>query len=180
MSAAPAPPAAPALSLGTPAASSLTAQLVSRRQQRAGATALLAQASAAQALGALPAPAPLALPAPAPAPAQAGGPEAAAPPSPIEVDQEETAEPVDWSGSGLALPVAYAPVGATGGPAVKAFGKVLPASRSARGAPYGSSEIADAMATAQAAEQLLASSPEPLATTEPPGGVEVKLECASA
>ena len=57
----------------------------------------------------------------------------------------------------------------------------MPASRSARGAPYtSSSELAEAAASVQAAERLLASSPEPLATSELPGGVAVKIEDASA
>ena len=164
-------PAAPTPSAGPPAAPSLTAQLVGRRQQRAGTTR------------AMPSSAPLALPAPAPAPlpAQPGEPGATPPPTAIEVDLEENEEQVDWSGAGLAQPVGFAPAAAPRGPSVLAFGKVIPASRSARGAPYASSsELADAAASVQAAEQLLASSPESLATSELPGGVAVKTEDASA
>ena len=99
----------------------------------------------------------------------------------IEVDLEDNAEPVDWSATGLALPVHYTPVAAPRGPADRAFGKIVPASRSARGAPYSSStELAEAAASVQAAELLLASSPEPLATSELPGGAAVKTEGASA
>jgi hypothetical protein len=61
-----------------------------------------------------------------------------------------------------------------------AFGKV-PAgtSRSARNSPYtASSELAEAAASVQAAELLLASSPEPPDAL--PGGVAVKVEGASA
>ena len=73
-----------------------------------------------------------------------------------------------------------APVTAQRGPAGLAFGKVATGtSRSARGAPYtASSELAEAAASVQAAEQLLASSPEPLDAL--PGGVAVKVEGASA
>jgi hypothetical protein len=195
VSAAPAPPVAPAHRAAT--APSLTTQLVSRRQQRAGATAALAPAAAPQAAGALPAAAPalgdrpscqtaLALPAPAPTAAEPGSLATAAESEPIDVDQEEVEETIDWSGTGLALPVGFAPAGTPSGRVGKPargslpFGKVTPASRSIRGAPYGSSELADAMATAQVAELLLASSPEQPATLEPPGGVGVKLESASA
>ena len=103
---------------------------------------------------------------------------------PIEVDVEEEQqqeENYDWSGSGLALPVDTAPAAAQRGPSVLAFGKVTPTSRSSRGDPYASSAgLATAAASVQAAELLLASSPEPLATSELPGGVAVKTEDASA
>ena len=123
---------------------------------------------------------PPALPAPAPAPADPGSLATTAAYEPIDVDTEEYAEAVDWSASGLALPVGFAPAAPSFGQGLKAFGKVVPASRTTRGAPYGSSELADGLATAQLAEQLLASSSGHPGPPEAPGGATVKLESASA
>ena len=102
---------------------------------------------------------------------------------PIDIDLEDSEPAADWSDTGLALPVDYGPTPRLTEPGTSraAFGKVAPASRSERGAPYStSSELADAAASVQAAEALLALPPPPLATSGPSGGVAVKHEGASA
>ena len=182
VSAAPAPSAAPAALAATAAAgatsTSLTAQLIHRKQQRSGAGGRIGPSTAPAAV-------------PPPAPTQAPLPPSALetqlavvgvpPPAAIEVDSEESTTAFDWSGAGLALPVDHVPTPRSGTAALAAFGKVLPPSRTTRGAPYSSpSELAEAAASVEAAEELLASSPPPAATSELPGGVMVKVEGASA
>ena len=97
-----------------------------------------------------------------------------------EEEAEAEAEAVDWSASGLALPVGSEPAGSLFNKGIKAFGKIAPSSRGKRGAPYGSSELEDGLAAAQQAEQLLASSSEHLGPPEMSGGATVKREIASA
>ena len=97
-----------------------------------------------------------------------------------EEEAEAEADAVDWSGSGLALPVGSEPAESLFNKGIKAFGKIAAPSRGKRPVPYGSSELGDGFAAAHQAEQLLASTSAHLSQPETPGGASVKLEVTSA
>ncbi len=99
---------------------------------------------------------------------------------PPEEEAEAEAGTVDWSASGLALPVGSEPAVSPFNKGIRAFGRIAAPSRGKRDAPYGSSELEDGLAAAQQAEQLLASTSAHLGQPETPGGATVKLEGASA